>query len=100
MTCRLTALRYGCTTGRPSGVVQMTDVISSLASRVLVCAAVAAPTPRAGLTVSFSAASATRDGGIDRDTSRAEVESQSMMALAPENKSPIQLRTCAVRRDV
>jgi hypothetical protein len=34
MTCFLIAFRYGWTTGSPSGVVQMTEVINSFAKRV------------------------------------------------------------------
>ena len=89
MTCFLIAFRYGWTTGSPSGVVQMTDVMSSFASLVLALAGVAFL-----LVVARSSdASDTRDGGIDRAMSRAEVVNQSMMALAPENRSPIQLNT-------
>jgi hypothetical protein len=90
MTCFLIAFRYGWTTGSPSGVVQMTEVISSLANLVLALAGVAFLLVEA----SISEASDTREGGMDRAISRAEVVNQSMMAFAPENRSPIQLNTC------
>ena len=65
MTCFLLIVRYGCTIGKPSGVVQMTDVICSLRSDF----AFSFPAP--------SMAASTRSGGMDLVIKRAEVFSQS-----------------------
>lgn len=74
----------------------MTEVINSLASRVLAIDGLA----DFPFTSSLSAASVTRLGGIDRETSRAEVDSQSMIALAPKKRSPMQLKTCYISSKV
>lgn len=67
----------------------MTEVMSSFAKRVLALAGLAFLLVEA----SISDASDTREGGIERAMSRAEVVNQSMIALAPEKRSPIQLNT-------
>lgn len=66
----------------------MTALINSLAAREVTL-------PVREVLVKLVAASWIRVGGIDLDIRRADVVSQSMMALAPEKRSPIQFNTCS-----
>lgn len=66
----------------------MTALINSLAAREVIL-------PVREVLVKLVAASWTRVGGIDLDIRRADVVSQSIMALAPEKRSPMQFNTCS-----
>ena len=83
MSCLRFVVLYGCTIGKPSGVVQMTDVICSFRNDVVFCF------PEGVFT-----ACSMRSGGIDLVINRAAVFSQVWIPLAPLKRSPIQSRTC------
>lgn len=104
-TCRFLGLRYGWTTGRPSGVVQITLVICSLGMRerfgagvardALSCSCLPSSVEflRTRLGASSWRAAWMRCGGIDLAMRRAHRLSHVWMPVAPLKMSPIESST-------
>ena len=98
--CFLATVLYGCTIGRPSGVVHTTDVICSFLNLSADAGTFCVSPPRLPptFTAILPSASGSRSGGMDLVMSRAEVLSHVWIALAPWKRSPMHARTCGERK--